>query len=173
MSRMSTESKRIYFQKFLFAVVRRFGSVFLNRQPNMEEIRRTVGDYERFGFPGCIGCIDCMHMHWTNCPKALKGQYHNPKYGKLATISCEALRDRRLYCWNCFLGRCGTNNDITVLDNSLLIHNIIAGTWRTTLPEGYVVNNIRRFWLLYMLADGIYPELSIFVLPNHAPLNDR
>ena len=99
-----------------------------------------------------------MHMHLKNCPKSLKGQYHNPKDGKLATVSCEALVDRTLYCGHWFPGRCGTNNDMKVLDNSPLINYIISGNWRTTLQEGYVVNNIRRSMLLYMLGDGIYPE---------------
>lgn len=173
MSRMSPESQREYFYKFLVAVVRRFGALFLNREPILGELRTIVGEYEDAGFPGCMGCIDCMHMHWKNCPKALKGQYHNPKDGKLATISCEALVDRNLYCWHWFSGRCGTNNDITVLDNSPLINDILAGNRTMTLPEGYLVNGARRSGLLYMLGDGIYPDWAIFVLPNHAPLNDR
>lgn len=108
-----------------------------------------------------------------NCPKAFKGQYHNPKDGTLATISCEAVVDRNLYCWHWFPGICGTNNDITVLDNSPLTNDIISGKRRISVPEGYVVNGIRRMWMLYMLDDGIYPQWSIFVLPNHASLNER
>lgn len=37
------------------------------------------------------------------------------------------------------------------------------------LPEGYVIDGERRDWYLYFLTDGIYPEWSIFVRPNHAP----
>ena len=89
---------------------------------------------------------------WENCPKAMKGQYHNPKDGKLATISCEALVVRRLYCWHWFSGRCGTNNDITVLDNSPLFNDILSGKRRMTLPEGYVINGVTSTGLLYMLS---------------------
>jgi Plant transposon protein len=41
------------------------------------------------------------------------------------------------------------------------------------LPDGYYLNNVHRHWLLYSLVDGIYPQWSIFLGPNHAPVNDR
>lgn len=112
-------------------------------------------------------------MKWKNCPKTLKGQYHNPKDGKLATVSCDALVDHDLYCWHWFAWRRGTNNDITVLDNSPLINDMISERRATTLPEHYKINNVNRHWLLYMLADGIYPDWSIFVKPNSSPLNEE
>lgn len=55
-----------------------------------------------------------MHIKWKNCSRAWKGQHFNPKEGKLATISCEAVCDRGLYCWHWYAGRCGTSNDISV-----------------------------------------------------------
>ena len=155
---MSDESQRVYFRKFFIAVLLRFAMVFENREPNFQELGRIVGDFEKVGFPGCIGCIDRMHIHWKNCLKSLKRQYRNPKDDRLATVSCEALVDRILYCWHWFSGRSGTNNDITVLDNRTLINDIISGNWRTALPEGYVFNNIGRSWLLYVLGDVIYGD---------------
>lgn len=151
----------------------RFGSVLLNREPDVMELQEIVNNYENAGFPGCLGCLDCMHLKWKNCPRSLKGQYHNPKDGKLATISCEAMCDRNLYCWHWYAGRCGTNNDITVLDNSPLINDILSSRRRMSIPGGYSVNGVMRSWLLYILVDGIYPDWAIFVGPNHAPLNDK
>lgn len=139
----------------------------------MVELRNITARYEEQGFPGCVGCLDCMHLKWKNCPKALKGQNHNPKDGKLATLSCEALVGHDLYCWHWFPGRCGTNNDITVVDNSPLIIDIISGRRTMTLPEGYNINGVFRHWLLYVLGDGIYPDWAIFVKPNSAPLTDQ
>lgn len=174
MCRMSPETQRQYFRLFIKVVNDRFGYVFLNREPELDELRSVISGYEEVGFPGCVGCLDCMHVKWKNCPRAIKGQYFNPKAdGKLATISCEALCDRNLYCWHWFPGRCGTNNDITVLDYSPLMNDILSGKRRMTVPEGYSLNGSPRSWLLYMLVDGIYPEWSIFVGPNSAPLNDR
>ena len=108
-----------------------------------------------------------------NCPRAFKGQYHNPKDGHLATISCEAVGDSQFYCWHWFPGCCGTNIDITVVDNSPLFIDILTDNRSITLPEGFEVNGVTRNWPLYYFADGIYPEWSIFVKPLPAPVNDR
>ena len=50
--------------------------------------------YVASGFPGCIGCIDCMHLDRKSCPKVFKGQYRNPKGGNSSIISCDAMVDR-------------------------------------------------------------------------------
>ena len=80
MSRISCTSQRIYFRKFLSAVLGRFGARFLKREPNEENLRRVVDEYQEAGFPGCFGCVDCMHSHWKNCPKAMKGQCREMEY---------------------------------------------------------------------------------------------
>lgn len=145
---------------------------YLNREPIYLELEAITDTYANDGFPGRMGAVDCIHLHWKNFPKAYKGQCHNQKDGKLATISCEAVCDKRLYCWSWFSGRCGTNNDITVLDHSPLFIDILNGRRKMTLPNGYYFNRQRRHWFLYLLADGIYPNWYIFVKPIHTPIND-
>lgn len=80
----------------------------------MQEI---VEEFEDAGFPGCVGALDCMMLHWNNCPIADKGQYHNPKEGKLATLPAEASCDRNVYNWHWNVRRTGMNNDINVQMN--------------------------------------------------------
>ena len=173
MARMSVESQRQAFAVTLKAIYRRFGPIYLNRKPNERKLRTLVSQYEARGFPGCIGAVDCMHLHWKNCPLAFKGQYHNPKDGKLATISCEALCDSSLYCWHWFAGRCGKNNAVTVLKHSPLFVDMFNGQRRMELPEGYKLIGVTRNWLLYMLSDGIYPPWCIFAKPNHTPITEK
>ncbi|KAI0563688.1 Plant transposon protein [Gracilaria domingensis] len=173
MVRMSSESQTQYYLIVLQAIYHCYGPKYLNKEPTLHQLRAIQEQYAQVGFPGCIGFVDCMHVHWKYCPKAMKGQYHNPKDGKLAIMSCEALCDRRLYCWYRFPVRCGTNYDITVVDNSPLFIDILSGGRRMTIPEGYVVNGVHQSGLLYYLVDGIYPPWSVFVGPNDAPLNDR
>ena len=91
MGRMSVESQRQAFIVTLKTIYRRFGPIYLNWKPTESQLRNVVRQYEERRFPGCMGAADCMHLNWKNCPVAYKGQYHNPKGGKLATISCEAL----------------------------------------------------------------------------------
>ena len=172
MARMSVESQHQAFMLTFNAIHGRFGPMYWNRMPTECELRATIEQYEACGFPVCMGAIDCMHLHWKNCPLAFKGQYHNPKDGKVTTISCEALCHSSLYCWHWFSGRCGTNNDITVLRHSLLFIDILNGKRRMELPEGYKINGITRQWLFYMLSDGIYPQWCIFAKPNNAPMTE-
>lgn len=114
-----------------------------------------------------------MKIRWKNCPRALKGQYHNPKDSKLAVLSYEAVADGDLYCWHWFAGRAGTNNDLTVAANSPLLIDILSGRRRMHLPDGYVVNGVRRSWLLYFLGDSIYPRWAIYYLPEDPPASEK
>lgn len=111
---MSPESQRMYFRAFVTGMKSSFGPRYLNREPNLEELRRITSEYESKRFPGCRGSLDCMHINWKNCPLELKSQFHNSKNGKLATISYETIVDHGLYCWHWFAGRAGTNNDLKV-----------------------------------------------------------
>ena len=74
-----------------------YGQKFLNSTPNLYELRKIETQYASKIFPGCAGSLDCMNVAWKNCPKSWKGQYHNSKNGKLATVSIEAMCDTNLY----------------------------------------------------------------------------
>lgn len=138
MARMNAEFQRKYFKNFPKAMHQLYGPILLNRQPTSGEIPDAENKYALSGVPGCIGCFDCMQLGSKNCSTALKRQYHNPKAGKLATISCEALVETNLYYWHWFCGRAGTNNEIAVLDNSPLFHDILGDDRRMTHPEGFL-----------------------------------
>lgn len=162
---MSIEAQRQSFMFFLNSVSERFGPHFLNREPTVTELQRLSDSFAARGFPGCVGSVDCMKIKWKNCPRAFKGQYYNPKDGKLAVLSCEAVADGDLYCWHWFAGRPGTNNDVTVADHSPLFNDILTGKRRIHLPNGYVLGGVRRSWPVFYLGDGIYPKWAIFFLP--------
>lgn len=170
---MSIESQRQNFLLFLRAVRTRFGPRYLNREPTALELQKISDAYGARGFPGCVGCADCMTIKWKNCPRAFKGQYHNPKDGKLAVLRCEAVVDGDLYCWHWFAGRPGTNNDVTVLDNSPYFMDILSGRRQMLLPNGYALGGVTRHWLLYLLGDSAYPRWAIFYRPTAAPLNEK
>jgi hypothetical protein len=108
----------------------------LKREPTLAELQNVVEAYKLLGFPGCARSVDCMHLFWKNCPRQFKGKYKNLFTGKLAAISCEALCNRNIYCWSWFAGRCGTNNDITVLDHSPFFIDILNNNCRMLLPDG-------------------------------------
>jgi len=166
---MSAESQRQAFEAFLVAVRTRFGPRYLNREPTPTELRSIEEGYAARGFPGCVGCVDCMKLIWKNCPREWKAQFHTPKDSKMAVLSCKAVCDSDLYCWHWFAGRPGTNKDRTVLDYSPLFNDILSGSRCMHLPGGYELNGVRRHWMVYFLGDGAYPRWAIFFRPDHAP----
>ena len=52
-----------------------------------DEIEYVLRQYSALGFPGCIGSIDCCHIHWDRCP-ATETNRHTGKEG-YPTLSYE------------------------------------------------------------------------------------
>lgn len=154
---MSAKARRQAFVLTSKAIYRRFGPIYLIRETTESKERSVVLRYEEMGFLGYmwVRWMVCICIR-RNAPLHKKGQHHNPKDGKPATISCEALRDSSSYCWHMFACRCGTTNDLMVKLRSPLFTHIWIGKRRMTPPEGFRFNVMRRHWLLYMLSDGIY-----------------
>jgi hypothetical protein len=172
LARMSGESQRQVFGMFLNAVKNRVGPRYLKREPTLSELEAISDDHAYLGFPGFIGSLDCMNIKWKQCTNAYKGQLQNPNNLKLATISCEAVADLNIYCNHWFVGRAGTKNDLTVIDNSPLFFDILSDCRRIRLPHSFEIDGITRNWLMYYLYDGIYPLYAIFVRQIHAPISD-
>ncbi|KAG2329431.1 hypothetical protein Bca52824_000611 [Brassica carinata] len=112
---------------------------------------------EHRGFLGMIGCIDCMHWEWKNCPTAWKGQYS--RGSAKPTIVLEAVASYDLWIWHAFFGLPGTLNDINVLDHSPVFDDIIQGQ----APQVTFCFNENEYRLAYYLTDGIYPKWATFI----------
>ncbi len=96
--RMSAESQQQAFKVFTCAVRSCYGSEFLSRPPPLNELRALEYGFADKLFPGCVGSVECMNIVWKDRPRAWKGQYQNPKNGKLAKIGVESMCDTDLYC---------------------------------------------------------------------------
>ncbi len=171
---MSEESIRQCFNQFIKDITTMYGPLFLNRRPTSMELTAISKQYTEYGFPGCIGCVDCMKYVWKNCPYRKKGQFLNSKVSKLATIQCEAWCDKDLYCWSWFSGRPGTNNDLNVLSRSPLFNDIFNDWYKPLLSEPFRLrgsNQLRKKG--YFLVDSIYPPWPYFVSIAVSELFDR
>nr|GEW43301.1 hypothetical protein [Tanacetum cinerariifolium] len=129
------------------------------RKPNLEDVQHVYELHERkHALPGMLGSIDCMHWEWTKCPKALHDQFkrHDKKY---PTIMLEAIADQQLWFWHAYFGVPGANNDPNVLYGSPLFDDILTDK----APEAPFVVNEKTYEKGYYLADGIYPQWSMFV----------
>lgn len=159
---------RQYFQQFCNDLRTMYGRTYLNCQPTRAELGAVATVYDEAGFPGCVGAVDVLRVHWKNSPSAHKGQHHNSKDGKLATIGVEAWCDHELYIWSWFAGRCDTNKYKTMLASSLLFMDILSGKLDLHLPMSCrLLPGGQSRQIGYCLADGIYPTWPIFFLPMH------
>nr|GEZ17185.1 hypothetical protein [Tanacetum cinerariifolium] len=78
---------------------------------------------------------------------------------KYPTIMLEAAASYDLWIWHAFLGVSGANNDLIVLNNSLLFDDLLDDI----APVAPFECNGVTFEKGYYLADGIYPQWSSFV----------
>ena len=72
-----------------------------------------------------------------------------------------------LWIWHLFCGNPGSLNDINILQRSPLLRAVYNGT----MPSANFNINGNFYNHGYWLADGIYPELSIFVTGFRVPNN--
>jgi len=94
-----------------------------------------------------------MHWHWEKCPYAWKGQYTHGDQG-VPTIILEAVASHDRWIWHAFFGVAGSNNDINVLNQSILFVDQLRGE----APQVQYFVNGRQYIKAYYLADGIYPD---------------
>ncbi|CAN6319320.1 unnamed protein product [Urochloa humidicola] len=123
--RMAESTTLESFHHFVRAVVEVFGEQYL-RAPTVEDTARLMAMNTRRGWPGMLGCIDCMHWKWKNCPTAWKGQYSGHVDGP--TMILEAVASEDLWIWHSFFGLPGSLNDINVLHRSPLFQRLKEGT---------------------------------------------
>ncbi|GJU97471.1 ALP1-like protein [Tanacetum coccineum] len=74
-------------------------------------------------------------------------------------ILLEAVASQDLWIWHAFFGVSGANNDINVIQRSLLLNDLKLGKAPEIL---FVTNDVTYPWRYY-LCDGIYPEWVPFV----------
>jgi hypothetical protein len=55
-------------------IIKYFGGEFL-RRPTVADTLCLLAKAEECGFPDMLGCIDCMHCQWHNCPVGLQDQF--------------------------------------------------------------------------------------------------
>ncbi|XP_076956462.1 uncharacterized protein LOC143631656 [Bidens hawaiensis] len=154
--------------KFCWYIMEVYATKYL-RRPTKDDINQLVEEHSTVhGFPGMLGSIDCMHWAWRNCPTAWKGQYTRGDRGH-PTIMLEAVASHDLWIWHAFFRVAGSNNDISVLNQSPLFNQILEGTAREC---NFTVNG-NVYTKEYYLVDGIYPKWTTLVKSfQHPPANN-
>ena len=143
---------------------------YLRLMTKSDAMRVSHMHFVEFGVRGCIGAIDCMHIFWKNCPVAWQGQYQG-KDGS-PSIILEAVADYSTWIWHNRFGFPGTHNDINEFNvweqSSLLLRSFLDGTF-AAMDFNFRIAN-KTFNKLWLMADGIYPDLARFVKTMSVPI---
>jgi hypothetical protein len=153
-------------KRFCAAIVNVYEARYL-RAPSADDVANILHTNALRGFPGMLGSIDCMHWFWEKCPRAWAGQATG-KDGK-PSIVLEAVATQDLRIWHCFFGSVGSCNDLNILDRSPLLQDLYNGK---SMEVSYTLNGKERT-TPYYLADGIYPDWTVFVKSLTAPVSEK
>ena len=143
-------------------------SVYLRSYTRADAQRVSALHEEHHGVPGMIGSLDCMHVGWRNCPVAWQGQ----KQGKEGhpTIVLEAMCDFNLWFWHVSFGWAGSLNDINIWEQSPLLKAFLDGSWQENVDFPFNIAG-KTFSRLWIMVDGIYPEIARFVKTIQEPVD--
>ena len=111
-------------KSFIELIVNNYESTY-PRAPKDEKSTGILAFNKEWGFPGCIGSLECSHWKWHGCPKSATGQ-HKGRSDK-RTIVLETVCDHDLWVWQIFACSLGSNNDLNVLKQSPFFFS--CGAW--------------------------------------------
>ena len=145
-------------------------SVYARQMTRSADARRLSALHEQVvhGICGMIGSLDCMHVGWKNCPVVWQG-LNMGKSGK-PTIVLEALADHTLWFWHHSFGYPRSLNDINIWNRSCLLKAFLDRSFANDVDFEFRIGDDRVFHRLWVLVDGIYPELSRFVKTIQEPV---
>jgi hypothetical protein len=113
LSYISAEVNRVFFHKWCNLFGHKYFGIYCNPPETPEEIEKTMGIYDRLGFPGCIGSTDCVHIRWDRCASGERF-LHKGKEG-FPTLSYEVTVDHTSKIIAVTHGFPGTRNDRTIV----------------------------------------------------------
>ena len=141
---------------------------FLRKMTRDDAKRISDMHYEKHGVRGMIGSLDCMHVFWRCCPVAWQGAFQG-KSGS-PSIVLEAVIDYSLWIWHAAFCFPGSLNDINIWEQSPLLAMFTDGTFARDIDFEFEIDDT-TFNKLWVLVDGIYPELARFVKTISVPLS--
>ena len=107
------EAHRVFFHKFVKIFVEKLFDHYVCPPTSDESISQIMRHYDRVGFTGCVGSVDCVHIPWNRCP-AKQLNLYTGKEG-YPTIAYEVVCDHTLRILSATAGHYGSRNDKTIV----------------------------------------------------------
>jgi hypothetical protein len=165
-SNVGNSTVNTIFHKFVKNFSNKFKDTYI-KPPEIGSIFMTqVQDcYDKLGFPGCIGSMDCTHIKWDQCPKEnrsiTKGKEGYP------TLSFEVVVDHSRRIHSVSEGFNGTVNDKTISRYDKYCKKLeVEGIYKNVEYILYDKHGIPfRCKGLYLIVDGGYREALVYINP--------
>ncbi|GBG59751.1 hypothetical protein CBR_g54854 [Chara braunii] len=141
------------------AIIREYGHLL--RFPTGQRLEDVQNGFERKGFPGCVGAIDCTHLYIEK-PKGEQSEcyyHHTGGFSVVAQVVC----DHECRISSVYVGCPGSVHDSRALRMSPLFVNATEG--RGVLAEGGAMLHDGRHIGRYLLGDQGYPLLPWLMTP--------
>lgn len=151
--RLGESTAMLCLKKFVRAVREVFEGRYL-RQPTAADVRCQMENNAARGFPGMFASLDCMYYDWKNWKKDRNN-----------AIILEAIVDKRSWIWHCHFGLPGGKNDLSLVDRSPVVANMLSVAAN---EFKFSVNGV-EYPRYYLLTDDTYPRWSVFVQTIHEP----
>ena len=124
---------------------------------NEAELKRVSNDYQRYGFPGCVGSIDVVKIDWGRCPTELRNVYKSKD--KHPCVGYQVITTYRRFIQGVSPGFAGSLNDATTIKYEQTVKELLSGehwlgrcSWHTDTYSG----GMRSFVGCYLITDGGY-----------------
>ncbi|GBG88703.1 hypothetical protein CBR_g48232 [Chara braunii] len=141
------------------AIIAEYGHLL--RFPTGQQLEDVLHGFERKGFPGCVGAIDCTHLYIEK-PKGVRSEcfyHHTGGFSVVAQVVC----DHECRIVSVYVGCPGSVHDSRALRTSPLFENATAG--RGVLGEGGAILHDDRHIGRYLIGDQRYPLLPWLMTP--------
>ncbi len=167
---ISTETHRCFLNAFL-----EFGSTILYSKyvvtpRTLEDAQSHMVEFDKAGFPGCVGSCDCTHIATEKCQYNLKNN-HTGRNKKTTTRTFNLTANHRRRILHTTRGGPGRWNDQTMVTYDTFITGMHEGTALSEVcfqlyeynEEGDVF--LRDYTGAYVIVDNGYLDWSVTVPP--------
>ena len=114
-------------QKFFHLFIERFVEELKERwivyPKTAEEAKPNLDLYARMGFPGAVGELDCVHIHWVRCPAGLASGYNNGK-NKYPSVVFEVATTHQRKIMHVTNGAPGVRSDKTIVKTDRFVQEL-------------------------------------------------
>jgi hypothetical protein len=120
------------------------------------ELDRVLKSYSRYGFVGCIGSIDCVHIGWDKCPSEWRPLFVG-KEG-FPTIVFQVTCDNHHKIQAVSQGHPGARNDKTIVKLDDAVATLKSkNSWLGSMPWILTIaSGMKKMFGYYLICDGGY-----------------